>query len=96
MEHVIDEPEVRVDLVEAMRDLAEQGKGVREMVRCIQLGLGLKHDALLPVLWYFMKAFHIPLGEVLPIREWLGTGNDQEIDAIVLPAILRARGKWSG
>jgi hypothetical protein len=95
-EAVIDEPEVRADLVEAMRDLAEEGKGVREMVWCIQSRLGLKHDALLPVLWYFMKAFHLSLGEVLPIREWLGMGNDEEIDSIILPAIRRARDKRSG
>jgi hypothetical protein len=96
MEQVIDEPEVRADLIEAMRDLAEQGKDVRALVRRVQSELGLNHDALLPVLWYFMKAFHLPLGEVLPIREWLGTGNDEEIDAVVLPAIHREKEKWSG
>ena len=96
MEQVIDELQLRADIVEAMRDLAVQGKGVCELVRCVQSELGLKHDALLPVLWYFMKAFHLPLGEVLPIREWLGTGNDEEIDAIVLPAVQRAKDKWSG
>jgi hypothetical protein len=95
MEQVIDKLELRADIVEAMRDLAEQGKGVCELVRCVQSELGLEHDALLPVLWYFMKAFHLPLGEVLPIREWLGTGNDEDIDTIVLPAIHRMRDKWS-
>jgi hypothetical protein len=43
-----------------------------------------------------MKAFHLPLGEVLPMREWLGIGNDEEIDALVLPALRRAKDKWSG
>jgi hypothetical protein len=37
---VIDETEVRADLVEVMRYLAEEGQGVREMVRCIQSRLG--------------------------------------------------------
>ncbi len=96
MAQIVDEPGIRADIVEAMRDLAEQGKGVRELVRCVQSDLGLKNDALLLVLWYFMKAFHLPLGEVLPIREWLGTGNDEEIDAVVLPAIQRTKDKWSG
>src|SRR5260370_41590087 len=92
MEQVIDEPEVRVDIVEAMRDLADQGKGVRELVQVVQSQLSLKHDVFLPVLWYFMKAFHLPLAEVLPIREWLGTdNNDEEIDAVILPAIRRAK-----
>jgi hypothetical protein len=95
MPQVIDEPEVRDDLVEAMRDLAKRGKGVRELVRCVQSELGLTHNALLPVLWYFTKAFYLPLGEVLPIREWLGADNDAEIDAIILPAIQRVKAKWS-
>ena len=96
MEQVVDEPEVRADIIEALRELAEQGKGVRELVQCVQSELELKPDALLLVLWYFMKAFHLPLGEVLPIREWLGTGNDEEVDALVLPAIQRAKHNWSG
>ena len=91
MQQIVDEPEVRVDIVEAMRDLADQGKGVRELVRCVQSELGLKHDALLPVLWYFMNAFSLTLPEVLPIREWMGTKNDKEIDSIILPAIEKAR-----
>jgi hypothetical protein len=95
MEQVIDQPEVRPEIVEAMRDLASQGMGVRELVKCIQLRLGLEDGTLLPVLWYFMKAFHLSLGDVLPIREWLGTANDKEIDALLLPAIKRARAKWS-
>jgi hypothetical protein len=96
MEQVIGEPEVRADIVEAMRELAEQGKGVRELVQYVQSRLRLRDEALLLVLWYFMKAFHLPLGEVLPIREWLGTDNDEEIDALVLPSIQRAKHKWSG
>jgi hypothetical protein len=95
MEQVVDQPEVRAEIVAALRDLVEQGKGVRELVRYVQSELSLKDNALLPVLWYFMKAFHLPLGDILPIREWLGTGNDKEIDAIILPAIRRARNKWS-
>jgi hypothetical protein len=66
------------------------------LIRFTQSELGLKHDALLSVLWHFMKAFHLPLGEVLPIREWLGTGDDKEIDEVVLPAIRRTKPKWFG
>jgi hypothetical protein len=95
MENVLDKPEVRTDVIEAMRELASNGQGVREMVVCVQSQLGLKPDALLSVLWYFMKAFDVPLGAVLPIREWLGTGNDQEIDAAILPVIQRTKDRWS-
>jgi hypothetical protein len=96
MAGVIEEQEVRADIVEGLRELALQDKSVRHLVRYVQSELGLKHNALLPVLWYLMKAFHLPLREVLPIREWLGTGKDEEIDAVVLPAFQRAKDKWSG
>jgi hypothetical protein len=96
MPSAIQVPPARADLVESMRDLAQRGGSVRELVCCIRSEMGLEHDALLQVLWYFMKAFHLPLGQVLPIREWLGTGNDEEIDALILPAIRRSREKWSG
>jgi hypothetical protein len=64
MEQVIDEPEVRVDVVSAMRHLARQGASVRQLAECVQSRLGLKPDALLQLLWYFMKAFHLSLADV--------------------------------
>jgi hypothetical protein len=95
MQQVIEEPEVRADVIGAMRNLAKQGAGVRELAECVQFKVPLKQDALLPVLWYFMKAFYLPLGDVLPIREWLGTTDDATINALILPAIERTRRKWS-
>ena len=95
MEQVLDEPEVSVDVVSAMRHLAQQGASVWQLAECVQSRRGLKPDALLQLLWYFMKAFHLSLADGLPIREWLGTANDKEIDALMLPAIQRTRGEWS-
>jgi hypothetical protein len=46
-------------------------------------------------LWYFTQAFCLPLAAVLPIREWMGTEKDDEIDAILLPAILSTRDRWA-
>ena len=46
MEQVIDEPEVSVDVVSAMRHLARQGASVRQLAECVQSRLGLKPDAL--------------------------------------------------
>jgi hypothetical protein len=94
MEQVIDEQEVRADVVRALRDLAKHGAHVRQLVEHVQIQLGLRSDALLSVLWYFMKAFYLPLDKVLPIREWLGTRDDSSIDSIILPAIERTRSKW--
>jgi hypothetical protein len=95
MEQVIEQQQVRADVVKAMRDLAKRGATVRQLVECVQVNLGLRNDALLSVLWYFMKAFYLPLGDVLAIREWLGTTEDALIDAMILPAIKRTRSKWS-
>ena len=95
MEQIIDDPGVKPEIVEAMRDLADQGMGVRGLVKCIQSRLGSREVQLLPTLWYFMKAFHLPLMDVLPIREWLGAANDSEIDALLLPAIASTRSQWA-
>jgi|GEM_PF-3882897 len=95
MAQVIDELEVDSEIVKTMRQLAGRGASVREMVECVQSKVSLNHDAILPVLWYFMKAFHLPLGEVLPMREWFGTANDQEIDRSILPAIQKTKARWS-
>jgi hypothetical protein len=90
------QPEPRRDVVDRLRALALRGATVRELVAEIVSCLGLKEDAVLPILWYFTRAFCLPLSEVLPIREWLGTDRDEEIDALILPAIERARGTWAG
>lgn|SRR5438270_4499385 len=95
MEQVLEELEIRMDVIAAMRRLAKRGGKVRELVDCVQASLTGDQDTLLPVLWYFMKAFHLPLPEVLPIREWLGTTNDEEIDGLILPAIQRTKAEWS-
>jgi hypothetical protein len=85
--------EVRDDVVQKLRALAAGGGTVRDLVGLLRTELGIKEDALLPVLWYFMKAFTLPLGDVLPIREWLGTGDDEAVNAAVLPAIRKAMGR---
>ncbi len=48
----------------------------------------------MPVLAGFVKAFSVPLLKVLPIREWIGSTSDAEIDALILPEIENARPKW--
>jgi hypothetical protein len=88
-------PEPRADVLHDMRALAERGTTVRELTRLVQSRLGFDDTALIPVLSYFAKAFTLPLLDILPIREWLGTDQDKEIDALILPLINRNRDKWS-
>ena len=77
-----------------MRVLAQEGATVRELVTEVRSRLGYPGDALIPVLWYFTEAFCLPLPAVLPIREWVGTDKDEEINAILLPAIMKTRDRW--
>jgi len=92
---VNDLPEIRADVVEEMRRLADRGASVRQLVEAVRTRLGCDEEAVLPVLWYFTKAFHLPLKDVLPIREWFGTAHDEEIDATILPAIDHAKAIWA-
>jgi len=94
MAQVIEELEIKPEILSALRQLAARGANVRELVGCLQAKLSMDDAALLPVLWYFMKAFHLPLDRVLPLREWLGTNDDQEIDRLILPAIQKTKSKW--
>jgi hypothetical protein len=78
-----------------MRALALRGTTVKELVTEVRTRLGYGEDTLIPVLWYFQRAFCLPLTAVLPIREWVGTDRDEEIDAVILPAITKTRDQWA-
>lgn len=81
-------------LIRELRDTARRPTSVRELTNVIQTRLGFSNDAVIPVLAGFCHAFRLPLIKVLPIREWIGTANDAEIDALILPEIEQARPNW--
>ncbi len=89
--------EPRSDIIDSLRALAARGARVRELADEIVARLDVKsmREYMLPVLWYFMKAFCLPLPRVLPIREWIGTEDDAEIDALILPEIEKSKDKWN-
>lgn len=92
---VIDrQPQMNEEVLREMRQLAEEGATVPQLVRRIQTRLGYAEDAILPILCYFTAAFSLPLPLVLPLREWFATRNDEEIDALLLPEMARTREKW--
>jgi hypothetical protein len=91
MSQTLTAADAKPEVIQELRNLADRGATVRELVALIQNRVGLKEDAILPVLWYFMSAFSLTLPEVLPLREWLGTDNDKEIDSIILPATEKAK-----
>lgn len=88
------QPQVNEDVIREMRQLAEKGAKVPELVRTIQMRLGYPEEAVLPILWYFTAAFSLPLPVVLPLREWFTQRNDDEMNALLLPEITRTQAKW--
>lgn len=87
--------EVRVEVIQELRRLADQNEDVPELVELLQRRLGLANGhALFPVLIYFRAAFDLTLPEALPLREWITSRDRSEIDSILLPAMRRTRGKW--
>jgi len=92
IEHVSDE--LREDILNEMRDMADRGTEVRGLTELVQRRLDLKPDSLIPVLAYFCRAFYVSLHDILPLREWLDTDDDREINEIIMPKILKLRSKW--
>ena len=87
---------LRKDVIQTLRSQARQGANVRQLVATIVESLQLREHRVIPVVSYLTGAFCLPLPTVLPVREWMGTENDEEIDALILPAIEKARIKWEG
>jgi len=87
--------EVRIEIIQEMRDLAERGADVSEIVEWLQKRLGLQTgNSLFPILIYFRSAFDLTLREALPLREWLGGRDRSEVDSILIPAMQRTKEKW--
>lgn len=82
------------DLVRELREIARRGTTVRELTQVIQDRVGCRNDAVIPILAGFVHAFKLPLIKVLPIREWLGTDKDDEINGLILQEIENSRPEW--
>lgn len=85
---------IKPELVRELREAALRGARVRDLAETIQQRLGCQENPIIPTLAAFVHAFRLPLLKVLPIREWLGTDRDEEIDALILPEIDKAKDKW--
>ena len=87
--------EVRIELIQALRELAERGADVPELVELLQQRLEVEDEsAVLLAIVYFRAAFDLSLREAMPLREWLGGRDRTEIDSILIPAIQRRRDHW--
>ena len=82
------------DLIRQLREAARHPVTVRELAEIIQQRLG-SGDSALPVIMGFVYAFHLPLIKALPIREWVGTDEDNGINALILPEIEKTKERWN-
>jgi hypothetical protein len=73
----------RSDIVDRLREMAAQGADLAEMVAYVQRELGFSEAFIVPVLGYFCRAFALPLSEVLPLRKWWETRDDEEVAVLV-------------
>jgi hypothetical protein len=89
----VDDP-MRDNILSEMRDMVDGGTDVRGLTELLQQRLELKPDSVIPVMAYFCRAFCLPLYDILPIREWLGSDDDREINELIMPKILSAKSKW--
>jgi hypothetical protein len=87
--------EVRVELIQELRALAERGADVPELVELLLQRLELEErNAVLLTILYFRTAFDLSLREALPLREWLGGRDRTEIDSLLIPAMQRSKDRW--
>jgi len=82
------------EMVRELRAAALEGATVRGLTEIIRERLGYEQTPTVPVLAAFVHAFGLPLLKVLPIREWIGSDRDEEIDGLILPAIEQAKDQW--
>ena len=82
------------EVIETMREMADRGCDVRSLTSYVQSSLNLDPTSHVVLLAYFCRAFSLPLPDVLPIREWVGSDQDEEINREILPKIEHAKSKW--
>jgi len=70
-------------LVNRLRELAAQGAGLDQMVSEVQTRLGFTPSFTVPILGYFCQAFSLPLIDVLPLREWVETKDDRQVEKLL-------------
>jgi hypothetical protein len=86
--------EMRDAILNEMREMIDRGTDVRGLTEFLQQRLELKSDSAIPVMAYFCRAFYLQLYDILPIREWLGSDKDREVNELIMPKILKERPKW--
>lgn len=86
------------DLVQKLRQMARTGASVCDMIVAISDKLKMGNDIQLLVIAHLRAAFRLGISEVSPVGAWSffpgGTWSREQIEAEIMPLILRNRAKW--
>ena len=82
------------EMIDAMRDTANRGGEIRAIANVIFERFPESNHPVVPVIAYFRRAFCLSLTDVMSLREWIGTDEDDEINAELLPKIQEAKSTW--
>jgi hypothetical protein len=82
-------------ILREMRALALAGVSVHKIIAVLQARLKSNAPEVIPTLWYFKHAFCLTLREVLPLREFIGSDLEEEMNGLLLPSILKTKDEWA-
>lgn len=85
---------MRLEIVRKMRDAAQKGAKVRELAKIVSDDLNLSPGACIPIMNYFQAAFLLSVREAMPLREWIGTTQDDAINTKMMPLIEEYMKEW--
>jgi len=77
------EPSLQGGVVEKLREMATNRVSIESMVEFVRASLGNSEVWIVPAMAYFCRAFSLPLREVLPLREWVESHDDESIATLL-------------
>ena len=71
------------EIVDKLRELAAKRASLAAMVEFVKAELGHSEVYVIPLLAYFRRAFSLPLRDVLPLREWVDSRDDESVATLL-------------
>jgi hypothetical protein len=91
--------ELRIDILQALRDMGRKGAAPSQMLREILHRLAPDPVYDLTLIRYMKEAFCVQLSDVTPIGGWASDGggelDDARLDELIMPAIVAKRPIWN-
>jgi hypothetical protein len=71
------------EIVDKLRELAGKRASLAAMVEFVKAELGHSEVYVVPLMSYFCRAFSLPLRDVLPLREWVNSRDDDSVATLL-------------